>query len=33
VISGDVEEELGSAWEVKIGPRDAANITPYLRGL
>jgi acetyl-CoA decarbonylase/synthase, CODH/ACS complex subunit gamma len=33
VISGDVEEELGSDWEVKIGPREAANLTPYLRAL
>ncbi len=31
VISGDVEEELGSGWEVKIGPRDASTITPYLK--
>jgi len=31
VISGDVEEELGSAWEVKIGPREAAYITPFLK--
>ncbi len=31
VISGDVEEELGSGWEVKIGPREAAHITPYLK--
>jgi acetyl-CoA decarbonylase/synthase complex subunit gamma len=33
IISGDVEEELGADWEVKIGPREAANLTPYLRGL
>jgi len=33
VISGDVEEELGSQWEVLIGPREASNIPPYLRGL
>lgn len=31
IISGDVEEELGSAWQVKVGPREAAHITPYLR--
>ena len=31
VISGDVEEELGSGWNVKIGPREAAHITPYLK--
>ena len=33
VISGDVEEEVGSDWEVKIGPREAANLTAYLRGM
>jgi acetyl-CoA decarbonylase/synthase complex subunit gamma len=31
VISGDVEEELGSGWDVKIGPREATAITPYLK--
>jgi acetyl-CoA decarbonylase/synthase complex subunit gamma len=31
VISGDVEEELGSGWDVKIGPREAAHITPFLK--
>ena len=31
VISGEVEEELGSDWEVRIGPREAANLTSYLR--
>jgi acetyl-CoA decarbonylase/synthase complex subunit gamma len=31
VISGDVEEELGQDWEVKIGPREASSITPYLK--
>ncbi len=31
IVSGELEEELGSDWEVKIGPRDAANITPYLK--
>ncbi len=31
VISGDVEEELGSGWDVKIGPREAAHITAYLK--
>jgi acetyl-CoA decarbonylase/synthase complex subunit gamma len=31
VISGDVEEELGSGWDVKIGPREASHITSYLK--
>jgi acetyl-CoA decarbonylase/synthase complex subunit gamma len=31
VISGDVEEELGDSWDVKIGPREASAITPYLK--
>ena len=31
VISGDLEEELGSGWEVKIGPREAAHLTAYLK--
>jgi len=30
-ISGDLEEELGSGWEVKIGPREAAHIPAYLK--
>jgi acetyl-CoA decarbonylase/synthase complex subunit gamma len=31
VVSGDLEEELGSEWEVKIGPREAAHIPAYLK--
>ncbi len=31
VISGELEEELGSDWEVMIGPREAAHIVPYLK--
>ncbi len=30
-VSGDLEEELGSGWEVKIGPREAAHITAFLK--
>jgi len=30
-VSGDLEEELGPEWEVKIGPREAAHLTPYLK--
>jgi acetyl-CoA decarbonylase/synthase complex subunit gamma len=30
-ISGDLEEELGSDWEVKIGPREAAHIPAFLK--
>ncbi len=30
-ISGDLEEELGSGWEVKIGPREGAHIPAYLK--
>jgi acetyl-CoA decarbonylase/synthase complex subunit gamma len=30
-ISGDLEEELGSGWEVKIGPREAAHIPAFLK--
>ena len=30
-ISGDLEEELGSGWEVKIGPREAAHLPAYLK--
>ena len=31
VISGDLEEELGSDWEVMIGPREASSIPAYLK--
>jgi acetyl-CoA decarbonylase/synthase complex subunit gamma len=31
-VSGDLEEELGPGWEVKIGPREAAHIPAYLKG-
>jgi CO dehydrogenase/acetyl-CoA synthase gamma subunit (corrinoid Fe-S protein) len=31
VISGDLEEELGPEWKVKIGPREAAHIPAYLK--
>lgn len=31
IISGDVEEEVGSDWDVVIGPREAAHIPGYLR--
>jgi acetyl-CoA decarbonylase/synthase complex subunit gamma len=30
-ISGDLEEELGTGWEVKIGPREAAHLPAYLK--
>jgi len=30
-VSGDLEEELGSGWEVKIGPREAVHIPAYLK--
>ncbi|MFB3887472.1 MAG: acetyl-CoA decarbonylase/synthase complex subunit gamma [Thermodesulfobacteriota bacterium] len=30
-VSGDLEEELGSEWEVRIGPREAAHIPAYLK--
>jgi len=33
IISGDLEEELGAEWEVLIGPREAAHITPFLKQL
>ena len=33
IISGDLEEELGPDWEVLIGPREAAHITPFLKQL
>ena len=29
-ISGDLDEELGN-WEVQIGPREGAHITPFLK--
>ncbi len=31
IISGDLEEELGSDWEVIIGPREASHIVPFLK--
>ena len=31
VITGDVEEELGTDWEVMIGPREGGHIVPYLK--
>jgi len=31
VVSGDLEEELGPEWKVKIGPREAAHIPAYLK--
>jgi len=31
VVSGDVEEELGSDWEIAIGPREAAHIPAFLK--
>ncbi len=31
IISGDLEEELGSDWEVMIGPREASSIPAYLK--
>jgi acetyl-CoA decarbonylase/synthase, CODH/ACS complex subunit gamma len=30
-VSGDLEEELGAEWEVKIGPREAAHLPAYLK--
>jgi acetyl-CoA decarbonylase/synthase complex subunit gamma len=30
-VSGDLEEELGKDWEVKIGPREAAHIPAFLK--
>jgi acetyl-CoA decarbonylase/synthase complex subunit gamma len=30
-VSGDLEEELGKDWEVKIGPREAAHIGAFLK--
>lgn len=31
VISGDLEEELGSEWEVLVGPRDSSLIPAYFK--
>jgi acetyl-CoA decarbonylase/synthase complex subunit gamma len=31
VITGDTEEELGSDWNVKVGPREASAIPAYLK--
>ena len=31
VVSGDIEEELGSDWEIAIGPREAAHIPAFLK--
>jgi acetyl-CoA decarbonylase/synthase complex subunit gamma len=30
-VSGDLEEELGSDWEVAIGPREAAHIAAFVK--
>jgi acetyl-CoA decarbonylase/synthase complex subunit gamma len=30
-ISGDLEEELGSEWQVQIGPREASHIPAFLK--
>ncbi len=30
-VSGDLEEELGTGWEVKIGPREAAHLSAFLK--
>ncbi|MBU1965407.1 MAG: acetyl-CoA decarbonylase/synthase complex subunit gamma [Proteobacteria bacterium] len=30
-VSGDLEEELGPEWEVRIGPREAAHLAPFLK--
>jgi acetyl-CoA decarbonylase/synthase complex subunit gamma len=30
-VSGDLEEELGKGWEVKIGPREAAHLPAFLK--
>jgi acetyl-CoA decarbonylase/synthase complex subunit gamma len=30
-VSGDLEEELGAGWEVKIGPREAAHLPAFLK--
>jgi acetyl-CoA decarbonylase/synthase complex subunit gamma len=30
-VSGDLEEELGPDWEVKIGPREAAHLSAFLK--
>ena len=31
VVSGDLEEELGPEWKVKVGPREAAHLPAYLK--
>ena len=31
MISGDLEEELGSEWTVEIGPREASHLPAYLK--
>jgi acetyl-CoA decarbonylase/synthase complex subunit gamma len=31
IISGDVEEELGSGWKVVVGPKEGAYIPAYLK--
>ena len=31
IIQGDLEEELGSDWQVHIGPREAAYIPAFLK--
>jgi len=31
VIQGDLEEEIGSDWEVQVGPREASAIPAYLK--
>jgi len=30
-VSGDLEEELGTGWEVKIGPREASHLPAFLK--
>ena len=30
-VSGDLEEELGPEWEVRIGPREAGHLAPFLK--
>jgi acetyl-CoA decarbonylase/synthase complex subunit gamma len=30
-VSGDLEEELGPEWVVKVGPREAAHLSAYLK--
>ncbi|MBW1807386.1 MAG: acetyl-CoA decarbonylase/synthase complex subunit gamma [Deltaproteobacteria bacterium] len=31
IIQGDLEEEVGSDWNVHVGPREASNIPAYLK--